>query len=415
MLGYEVLRKVADGSASEVFLAREESSDDRVLLEMIRPELVKDANVYSRFLDEAKGRQELNHPHLVRRRTAGCTPAGQLFVVTEPIRGEHLGSVLKSQGAMGLGEMLRTIIPICDALEYLHSRGHVHGCLRPSSIYPKDLKTGVGPKLVDTGLVLFRAGMSVNVPTDVVLVEPEYLSPERVRGQRTSVESDIYGLGILMFELLTGITPFSGSTPSETRRRHREAPVPPLPDGCERLTPILQLCLAKDPRDRFSSVAVLRSALIKLVGDATQRLPAAPIEKPTRETVAARISARSPLPPRPEVKDLAPGTRVGNFEIVSLLGSGSMGCVYLAKHTRLGRESALKILRTEFARDPEQVQRFFQEARAVNAINHENIVEISDFVEESVEQGGRFYCVMEPLRGASLKQLIQGEKTPRVP
>ncbi|ATB45321.1 serine/threonine-protein kinase [Corallococcus macrosporus] len=105
---------------------------------------------------------------------------------------------------------------------------------------------------------------------------------------------------------------------------------------------------------------------------------------------------------------LQEGSTLGNYQLEQLLGEGSMGRVFQARHTRLGRQVALKVLRPEHARDGGFVQRFFQEARTVNQINHEHIVEIFDFVDESAT-GGHVYCVMELLRGQSLSALAQAE------
>ncbi|MFP2930876.1 serine/threonine-protein kinase [Pyxidicoccus sp. 3LG] len=107
-------------------------------------------------------------------------------------------------------------------------------------------------------------------------------------------------------------------------------------------------------------------------------------------------------------EELKEGSMLGNYQLERLLGEGSMGRVFQARHARLGRQVALKVLKPEHARDSGFVQRFFQEARTVNQINHEHIVEIFDFVDEG--EGGHVYCVMELLRGQSLGSLMQEEK-----
>ncbi|MCP3135889.1 serine/threonine-protein kinase [Pyxidicoccus xibeiensis] len=107
-------------------------------------------------------------------------------------------------------------------------------------------------------------------------------------------------------------------------------------------------------------------------------------------------------------EELKEGSMLGNYQLERLLGEGSMGRVFQARHARLGRQVALKVLKPEHARDSGFVQRFFQEARTVNQINHEHIVEIFDFVDEG--EGGHVYCVMELLRGQSLGSLLQEEK-----
>lgn len=123
-----------------------------------------------------------------------------------------------------------------------------------------------------------------------------------------------------------------------------------------------------------------------------------------QSSAEARVSNAGPL----AGDELQEGSTLGNYQLEQLLGEGSMGRVFQARHSRLGRQVALKVLRSEHARDGGFVRRFFQEARTVNQINHEHIVEIFDFVDESAT-GGHVYCVMELLRGQSLSSLAQSE------
>ncbi|MBI3180682.1 MAG: protein kinase [Myxococcales bacterium] len=449
MRGYEVLRKLADGSTAEVFLAREESSQWSVVIEVLRPELTTDEEVYGRFLDEAKERQGLSHPNLLRLRSTGCAPDGRLFVVTEPVRGEHLGSWLAANGPLTLGELLKLIVPVCDALHYLHGRGLVHGHLRPANVFLTGPVSRPTPKLLDTGLTLFRGKRSVPVPSTVVLVAPEYLCPERILGARAGARSDVYGLGVLMFELLTGRPPFTSADPAETKRGHLGHAPPALPATCQRLAPVVYRCLAKDRARRYPDMASVRNALATIA----RELEARPRDVAVGPQLdAARFSTGSGPPPTgtraagPAASGLPPtgpraadapasgagpakatpsnelastesadslvvgepvGEVLGSYELEDLLGQGGMGRVYLARHVKLGRRVALKVLKPELSSDPVHLRRFFQEARAVNRISHENIVEVHDFIEEPREQGGRVYFVMELLRGRTLRELMK--------
>ncbi|MFZ5470072.1 MAG: protein kinase domain-containing protein [Myxococcota bacterium] len=413
MNGFEVLRKLADGSAAEVFLARDESSQNRVVLEVIRPELCTDMEVYGRFLDEAKERQTLAHPNLLRRQSTGCGKDGRLYAVTEPLDGEHLGSWLVANGPLSPSEMVRLTLPLCDALEYLHRKGLIHGHLRPSNVFLFGTRTHLVPKLHDTGLTLFRSTRSVMSPASIVLVEPEYLSPERIRGQRASALSDIYGMGVLMYEALTGRPPFTSADPAQTRRKHLEEEPSSLPASAERLSSIILRCLAKNPVRRFPSAAALRQALTHHAGDSAS--PPVPLVRVKSRTATTAIDeptlAVDVQPPPPPTEALVVGEPVGdiigNYELLDVLGQGGMGRVFLARHVRLGRKVALKILKPELAGDPTQVARFFQEGQAVGRINHPHIVEFYDFVEEPRSQGGRIYYVMEALVGKTLRDVVR--------
>ncbi len=405
MTGYQVLRKLAEGSAAEVFLACEERSPTRVVLEVIRPELTTDFEVYGRFLDEAKDRQSLIHPNLLRHLTSGCAPDGRLFAVSEPFLGEHLGSLLAANGPLAPADVVRLAIQMCDALEYLHQHRKVHGHLRPANVFLTKGEGGPTPKLVDTGLSLLRPGRSIVIPAAMVLVEPEYLAPERIRGRRATTLSDVYGLGVLMYETLTGKPPFTSLDSAITRRMHLETEPPMLPPGCERLAPIVMRCLAKNPARRFPTIAAVRQALTWYIGATPSQEMLAQAHAPSAHDIEISIADAEPVSSADLVVGAPLGELLGSYVLEDLLGQGGMGRVFLARHAKLGRRVALKVLRPELAADPSQLQRFFQEARAVNRVNHEHIVQIFDFVEEPREEGGRVYCVMEPLAGKSLKDM----------
>ena len=126
-------------------------------------------------------------------------------------------------------------------------------------------------------------------------------------------------------------------------------------------------------------------------------------DDPIAQTVLSSVA--SPREAMRSIQEVQEGEILGNYQLERLLGEGSMGRVFQARHVRLGRQVALKVLRPQHAQDIHFVRRFFQEARSVNQINHEHIVEIFDFVEDP--QRGHVYCVMELLRGQSLSDLLK--------
>jgi serine/threonine protein kinase len=403
MENFEVLRKVAEGSAAEVFLARERSSQERVLLEVLRPELTTDMEVYGRFLDEAKERQGLAHPHLLQLRTAGCAADGRIFVVTEPVEDEHMGARLANSGPLSPARMVEVMIPICEALAYLHGRGLVHGCLRPSYVFL--CGNPPTPKLMDTGLALFRSTRSVVSPPSRILVDPEYLCPERIRGHRGDVPADVYGLGVLMYELLTGNPPFTSADPQLTRRMHLENEPAPLPPAFDAIGRIVFRCLAKNPVRRYLDASAVAQALARHARLSSEPMTVQlPKPAPGVDIRAVDRAQSRPLEPAGEV--------LGSYSLERLLGQGGMGHVYLARHLKLDRRVAIKLLKSELASDAAQVHRFFQEARAVNRVKNDHIVEIVDFVEESPSEGGRIYCVMEHLEGETLRDRAQKGAVP---
>jgi len=401
----ELLQKVADGSAAEAFLARTDTGT--VLVEVSRPGLSDDIELYGRFLDEARERQKLVHPHLVQLKEAGCRQDGRLFAVSESISGLNLSSL----GAVAPEQALDFLIPLCEALSYLHARGVMHGHLKPSHVFLSGPIESPVPKLLDMGLLLFRSTKSLKTSSKLVLVPPEYLSPERICGQRATPRSDVYGLGVLAFEMLTGRPPFKGADAEETRRLHMTAPVPRLPDGAAWLQPWLNRCLSKDLEGRYPSMDRARDALLE-ANAARLTMGSAMRDGSVRDGSGrdgmGTVSMR-PVDEPPVVRGKleAEAKVLGPYELKELLGEGGMGQVWLAEHAKLQRKVAIKLLKPELVRVEAQVKRFFDEARAVNKVNHPHIVEITDFVEE--REMGRVWCVMEYLKGATLKVVGRDE------
>ncbi len=380
------MQKLAEGSAEDVFLGRLEGQGSNVIVEVMRSEVGADQETVARFLERAKVHQQLAHPHLARRVESGRTGDGLPYFVSEPFSGESLAAFLSRHGPLELPRALRLFLPLCEAVAYLHQRKLVHGNLKPANVFLVDGIEAYNPRLFDSGLALFRLERRAAKGTPRPLVESEYLSPERVRGHRAIPASDLYALGVLFHEVLTGEPPFRAKFPEQTRKLHLEAPLPALPPNAQALTEVLHRCLAKEPTHRFESAGALLAALERVQ--------------------APRTSA----PHRLEIPPAEQGEIFGSYKILKLLGQGAMGRVFLARHTRLDRLMAIKLLKTEHARSRQFVERFFQEARAANQINHEHIVEIVDFVEETSPNGDpRVYCVMEYLEGESLEALLRHE------
>jgi len=390
---YQLVRKLDDGVLSEVFLATEDGAHEHVVLTLFRSGALQDEQAAASIFEQAKLWQELQHPNLARQLKAGHAPDGRLYVVSESIEGEDLGSHLRTRGALQPEQLVQLVIPACAGLGYLHERGLVHGDLRPVNIL---LPGGLGafkPRLINFGLQgMRRPGRDANGTAPSFALE--YVAPECAEGKEPDARSDVYSLGAVMYEALTGSAPLAGSSIAKILEKHLRSAPPPINGPGAYLNPIIGRCLCRAPQDRFSNASELAAALRETRPGGTL-------------SFAPRIRDREPVPEQPREKE---GDVLGSYELVELIGEGSMGRVFLARHARLGRQVALKVLRPEHLRNRNLIQRFFQEARSVNQINHEHIVEVFDFVDEVDAAGsGRVYCVMELLVGSSLSQLQKRE------
>lgn len=372
MKGLEILKKVAVGSAVDAYLAR--TSRGQVMVQLSHPSVAADPEIYGRFLDTTRvTATQHKHPALLTVEQTRCEPDGSFVLITGPLSGRTAVDHLREQGPLGTEMAKKWAVRLCDAIEFLHAHQVIHGHLAPKNLFldgdPKDPDV----RLLDTALLLFRGTKSL--PITEVLVSPEYLSPERCAGQRATVRCDVYGMGVLLFELLTGRPPFVG--------RDRGSSLPGLIPGLEEWQPVLSRCLAIEPTERFPSMAALRDAIKRL----------APLQTPA---IDIELSEVAPLP-------FGAGTVLGRYRLEKLLGEGGMGQVYEASHLSLQRTVAIKVLRTELSGVDSQVQRFLAEAQAVSRAKHPHIVAIEDLVHEN----GRVYFVMERLQGPTLKALAK--------
>jgi serine/threonine-protein kinase len=201
-----------------------------------------------------------------------------------------------------------------------------------------------------------------------------------------------------MYEALEGRPPFMDDQADPWQRRMSSS-LSSFRGSSVALTGIVERCLSRDPLDRFESPAEL-ARFIAAGGPRAEEISTGTGAEPRADLGAASDPIHCE-----KVGDL-----LGSYRLEKLLGEGSMGRVFLARHSLLGRTAAIKVMRPEYARSPQFIQRFFQEADAVNRINHQHIVEVFDFVKEPTQRGERVYCVMEMLRGVSLTELLQRER-----
>jgi serine/threonine protein kinase len=264
---YRVAAEIGQGGMGSVFLAQDQRLGKDVALKVLPRDLWRNANAVKRFRTEARAASLLNHPNTVRVIDFNQEPDGLLFLVMEYLKGVPLSLVLEREGAFA-GERVTVLAgQLLGALSDAHGHGVVHRDVKPKNVmHRKEPGVGEFVKMVDFGIA--KIVLDTDDPTVTVsgtaLGTPAYMSPEQAQSMTADHRSDLYSLGVLLYELLTDRLPFEGETPFLVMCAHRDQPVPPLPEKVRDQTPpalvrLVYQLLQKRPDQRPSSAeAALR-------------------------------------------------------------------------------------------------------------------------------------------------------------
>src|SRR3954447_2780917 len=220
---YEIDREIARGGMAEVYLARDQSLNRPVALKALFPEYAREPSFVERFRREAQAAANLNHPNIVAIYDWG-QESGTYFIVMEYVEGRSLRDLIRSEGRLEAGQAADITAEIASALAFAHRSGVVHRDVKPGNV----LLTRSGTvKVTDFGIA--RAGTSDGLTqTGSVMGTATYFSPEQAQGLAVDGRSDVYSLGVVLYEMVTGVAPFSGDAPLAVALKHvREEPVAP--------------------------------------------------------------------------------------------------------------------------------------------------------------------------------------------
>lgn len=266
---YELGEILGFGGMSEVHLARDTRLHRDVAVKVLRADLARDPSFYLRFRREAQNAAALNHPAIVAVYDTGEaeTATGPLpYIVMEYVDGVTLRDIVHTDGPMPPRRAIEIIADACQALNFSHQHGIIHRDVKPANIMIS--KTGA-VKVMDFGIAraLADAGNSVT-QTAAVIGTAQYLSPEQARGESVDARSDVYSLGCVLYEILTGEPPFIGDSPVAVAYQHvREDPVPPSQKHSgvtPELDAVVLKALAKNPDNRYQSAADMRADLVRV-------------------------------------------------------------------------------------------------------------------------------------------------------
>ncbi|HVH34137.1 MAG TPA: protein kinase [Tahibacter sp.] len=253
--GYRVLRPLGRGGMATVYLALQESVDREVALKVMSPTLLADPTYGERFLREARIAAKLHHPHVVGIHDVGRC-GDYFYIAMEYVSG---GPVLHDDGKpRDVPFTLRVVREIAKALHYANSKSFVHRDVKPDNIL---LREDGSSALTDFGIARANDSSTRMTRTGAVVGTPHYMSPEQARGRSIDGRSDLYSLGIVMYELLVGRVPYHAEDSLAVGIMHITQPLPQLPVEYKALQPLLDLLLAKEPEQRFQDGAAVAAAI----------------------------------------------------------------------------------------------------------------------------------------------------------
>ena len=285
---YEILGVLGAGGMGKVYKVRNVISDRVEAMKILLPNLASEKELADRFLREIKLLATLHHPNIASLRTA-LTLDNQLVMIMEYVDGVTLSSRLQ-QGPISAGETVKYVDQVLNALSYAHKLGIVHRDIKPANM----MLTADGTvKLMDFGIARSGSDRSLTT-TGTTLGSLNYMAPEQIKGDPTDARSDIYSLGVSMYEMVTGMLPFEAASSFSMMSAHVEqipkAPIIHKPGLPESLNQIIMMALAKDPANRFQTADAFRAALGSVDAKA---LAAAPAGTTMPSTWAPPFSASS--------------------------------------------------------------------------------------------------------------------------
>lgn len=317
---YQLIDKLGSGGMAEVFRARDLMLDRYVAIKVLRKDYSINPEFQSHFRMEARSAANLSHPNIVTVHDFGFAD-DLLFIVMELVPGKDLKQLIRERGRFTVEQGIPLIVQACAGLGYAHRAGLVHCDVKPHNML-------VSPdgrlKVTDFGIARALATMTPGERTDIVWGSPLYFAPEQAMGEAPTPASDVYSIGVVMYELLCGTPPFTASSPDELARLHISArPIPIreyIPDIPTALEEIISKVLSKEPSARYRTADQLGRVLQKF---GTQPDPLGPTgqqqqQQPQQQHV---ITLNPEIADRLLPKDETPATAVSFHEEVTVLDS----------------------------------------------------------------------------------------------
>ena len=260
---YQLLERIGSGGMADVFRARDLMLERTIAIKVLHETYSDDKALQDRFKQEARAAANLSHPNIVTVHDFGFDNA-QLFIVMEHIPGKDLKTILRTRGRYSVEEAIPLIVQACAGIGYAHRAGLDHCDVKPHNM----IVTPDGRlKVTDFGIARALSTILPDERADVVWGSPQYFSPEQAVGEPPSPASDVYSLGVVLYEVLTGALPFTAPSSEELARLHLEQPpIPPseyIPDIPPALEQIVLKVLSKEPSSRYRTADQLGRVLLR--------------------------------------------------------------------------------------------------------------------------------------------------------
>lgn len=369
---YNIMREIGSGTVSTVYVAMDLTTNEVVALKMMHAALTGEGQFLTRFRREAKLLEKLDSPYAVRLLDYG-EEEGLNFIALEYVPGRALHQVLKNEGPLEVERALGIARQVAQCLAVAGAVGIVHRDLRPANVM---VTSGDVVKVTDFGIA---AGADLSrLSSTGILGTPHYLAPELAEGEQVDVRADVYSLGVILFEMLTGERPYDADDATSIVLKHRQEPIPSVRQLNEEVSAevdrLIAKCLAKAPQERYLPLQLVR-VISDLIGE---------------------VEVASGL------EGALAGQTLGHYQLLERIGRGGMATVYKAYQPSLDRYVAVKVLSTYLAHDPRFPVRFQREARAIAKLDHPYILPVYDFGQER----DLSFIVMKYMEGGTLKEML---------
>ena len=311
---YQLLERLGQGGMSDVFRARDLMLERYVAIKLLHEQYSQDESFQQRFRQEARAAANLSHPNIVTVHDFGLDQ-GQLFIVMEYVPGKDLKTLLRQRGRYPYEEAIPLIVQACAGIGYAHRAGLVHCDIKPHNmIVTPDARL----KVTDFGIARALSTILPDERADVVWGSPQYFAPEQAVGEAPSPASDVYSLGVVLYEVLTGALPFTAPSSEELALLHLQADPIPLseyvPDIPSALEQIVMKVLSKEPSARYRTADQLGRVLLRF--GTQQDIPVTPALNLTPEAVTTYrqpdtvaqtpVTVASPPKPQPRPEPVPP-------------------------------------------------------------------------------------------------------------